>query len=209
VTLRTGQSFDRYRIEAVLGEGGMGAVYRAFDTRLQRVVALKVVRPGPDGSTGGTARVLREARAAAALQHPNAVVIHDVGELDGEAYIAMEYVEGTSLRPWVADRTTPVATKLRALVDVAHVLEAAHQKGIIHRDVKPENVMIKRDGTVKVLDFGIARRVRTEVDPSGPTLDSETFTTKTGEGVVVGTPAYMAPEQIRNETVDARTDQFS
>ena len=225
MTLRTGQTFDRYRIEAVLGEGGMGAVYRAFDTRLQRVVALKIVRPGPDGSTGGTARVLREARAAAALQHPNAVVIHDVGEQDGEAYIAMEYVEGSSLRECMSDHDTPIdskgesagvlharrpiATKLRWLVDVAHVLDAAHAKGIVHRDVKPENVMLRRDGTVKVLDFGIARRVRTDVDPSGPTLESETVTTKTGEGVVVGTPAYMAPEQIRNETIDARTDQFS
>ncbi len=209
MTLRTGQTFDRYRIEAVLGEGGMGAVYRAYDTRLQRVVALKVLRPGPEGSTGGTSRVLREARAAATLAHPNAVVIHDVGEIDGTAYIAMEHVDGSSLRVHVNDRTASMATRLGWLRDVASVLAAAHDRGLVHRDVKPENVMIRVDGAVKVLDFGIARRVRSDVDPAAPTVDSSDPATQTGEGVVAGTPAYMAPEQIRNEPIDERADQFS
>jgi tetratricopeptide (TPR) repeat protein len=209
VTLRTGQSFDRYRIEAVLGEGGMGAVYRAYDTRLQRVVALKVLRPSTDGSTGGTGRILREARAAAALSHPNAVVIHDVGEFEGTAYIAMEHIDGVSLRAYVTDRSVDLPTRMRWLVDVASVLAAAHERGLVHRDVKPENVMVRVDGTVKVLDFGIARRVRNDVDPSAPTVESSDPSTHTGEGVVAGTPAYMAPEQVRNEPVDERADQFS
>jgi len=209
VTLRTGQTFDRYRIEAVIGEGGMGAVYRAYDTRLQRVVALKVLRPRMDGSTGGTGRILREARAAAALSHPNAVIIHDVGEHDGTAYIAMEHVEGSSLRAYVTDRTVSYETRMRWLVAVAQVLAAAHEAGLVHRDVKPENVMVRPDGTVKVLDFGIARRVRNEVDPSAPTVESNDPSTHTGEGVVAGTPAYMAPEQVRNEPIDERADQFS
>lgn len=209
MTLRAGQTFDRYRIEALLGEGGMGAVYRAYDTRLQRIVALKVLRVGPDGSTGGTSRVLREARAAAALAHPNAVVIHDVGEIEGTAYIAMEHIEGESLRACVSDRSPDTATRIRWLCDVAEVLAAAHARGLVHRDVKPENVMVKRDGTIKVLDFGIARRVRDEVDPAAPTVDSDDPATRTGEGVVAGTPAYMSPEQVRNQPIDERADQFS
>jgi eukaryotic-like serine/threonine-protein kinase len=210
VTLRTGQSFDRYRIEAALGEGGMGAVYRAYDTRLQRVVALKVLRVAPDGSTGGTGRVLREARAAAALAHPNAVVIHDVGEIDGTPFIAMEHIDGQSLRAFVSDRSVDEKTRIKWLSDVAEVLAVAHERGLVHRDVKPENVMIKRDGTVKVLDFGIARRVRDDVDPGlAPTVDSDDPTTRTGEGVVAGTPAYMSPEQVRNQPIDERADQFS
>ena len=209
MTLRAGQTFDRYRIEALLGEGGMGAVYRAYDTRLQRIVALKVLRIGPDGSTGGTSRVMREARAAAALGHPNAVVIHDVGEIEGTAYIAMEHIDGDSLRTFVTDRAVDTATRIRWLCDVAEVLAAAHARGLVHRDVKPENVMVKRDGTIKVLDFGIARRVRDDVDPAGPTVDSDDPTTRTGEGVVAGTPAYMSPEQVRNQPIDERADQFS
>ncbi len=208
MTLACGQLVDRYRIEARIGEGGMGAVYRAFDPKLQRMVALKVLRPRADGPTGGVAHVLREARAAAALSHPCAVVIHDVGEADGLAYISMELVEGASLRARAP--TADAATRLGWLVDVARVLSAAHQVGLVHRDVKPENVMIRDDGGVKVLDFGIAQRVRPAVDPSAPTLDSaQAPITATQEAVVAGTPAYMSPEHLRNGALDGRSDQFA
>jgi serine/threonine protein kinase/tetratricopeptide (TPR) repeat protein len=214
---REGEAFDRYRIESVLGEGGMGVVYRAFDPRLNRRVALKVVRPPPiddDGAgnatsgeraTEATARLLREARVAASLGHPNAVAIFDVGEVDGQAFIAMELVSGRSLRDCIGDGSVPITMRLRWLHDVARVLAAAHRAGLVHRDVKPENVMIREDGDVKVLDFGIARRVSRDALTAG----NETEGTLTRAGTAVGTPLYMAPEQIRGEATDARTDEFA
>ena len=178
-----GETFDRYRIEAVLGEGGMGVVYRAFDPRLNRRVALKVVRAQRsdddlETSTGATARLLREARLAASLDHPNAVAIFDLGAVNGEAFIAMELVSGRPLREWIGDASVPLATRLRWVFDVARVLAAAHKAGLVHRDVKPENVMIRDDGDVKVLDFGIARRITP--DPLGTDTDGGAPSRATG-----------------------------
>ncbi|MCC6647646.1 MAG: protein kinase [Polyangiaceae bacterium] len=210
MTLACGQLVDRYRIEALLGEGGMGAVYRAFDPRLERMVALKILRPRTDGPTGGVSQVLREARAAAALSHPGAVTIHDVGDAGGLAFISMELVEGTPLRARLAAGDADLATRLGWLVDVARVLAEAHRVGLVHRDVKPENVMVRADGSIKVLDFGIAQRLRAAVDPGAPTLDSASaILTATQEAVVAGTPAYMSPEHLRNGTLDGRSDQFA
>jgi serine/threonine-protein kinase len=218
--MREGDTFDRYRIEGVLGEGGMGVVYRAFDPRLNRRVALKVVRAEPGGSGGSdrappgprapgslghadaVARLVREARAAAALDHPNAVAIFDVGEVGGAPYIAMELVAGRAMRAYVGDPGVPIAMRVRWLHDVARVLAAAHKAALVHRDVKLENVMIRDDGNVKVLDFGIARRIHVDGAPSE-------MGTITGAGSAVGTPVYMAPEQIRGEGIDGRTDQFA
>lgn len=182
--LTAGDPFGRYVIEAVLGEGGMGRVYRALDTRLERKVALKILRPptetheGAGVSSGdvsdGPSRLLREARAAAALDHPNAVSVFDVGEVDGIPYIAMELIEGRSLRTCMGDATVPMERRVRWLIEIAQALAAAHGRGLVHRDVKPENVMVRNDDVVKVLDFGIARRVRLEVDVAAEARDGRT-----------------------------------
>jgi tetratricopeptide (TPR) repeat protein len=210
-----GSTFDRYTIEAVIGQGGMGTVYRAYDAKLQRAVALKLLLRDPAAPSerqgDGNARLLREARAAAALSHANAVAIYDVGEHDGVAFISMELVEGRSLRAFVGDAGIPMPSRMAILVDVARALAAAHVRGLIHRDVKPENVMIRADGAVKVLDFGLARALVDEGRP--PAAGSESTARRSPlaatDSAMAGTPRYMAPEQIRGEPLDARTDQFS
>ena len=204
--LKPGSSFERYTIDALLGQGGMGSVYRAHDPRLERSVALKVISDGAV-SPETTGRLLREARSAAALDHPNAVAIFDVGEADGTPYIVMELVDGQTLRGAVGQATITPEIKLGWLIDVARALAAAHRKNLVHRDVKPENVMVRGDGVVKVLDFGIARRTAGEVDPTAAT--SQALSTLTAEGARLGTPLYMAPEQIRGDALDGRADQFS
>jgi serine/threonine-protein kinase len=205
--LKPGDLFERYTIEALIGQGGMGAVYRAHDPRLGRRVALKVISDGSTASDAN-ARLVREARLAAALDHPNAVAIFDVGEHEGTPYIVMELVEGHTLRAAPEAAAAPLATRIAQLADVGRALAGAHKRGLVHRDVKPENVMVRGDGVVKVLDFGIARRAGGSVDPSGPT-HTPALTTLTVEGVKLGTPVYMAPEQIRGDALDGRADQFS
>jgi serine/threonine-protein kinase len=205
---KPGEQIDRYVIEAPLGRGGMGEVYEATDTALGRRVALKVIAPGADPDANQ--RMLREARAAAAFEHPHAVVVYDVGEAGGETFLAMELVRGAALRSFVGDADVPVGRRLRWLVDVARALGAAHRHGIVHRDVKPDNVMIREDGSAKVLDFGIARRQARAVDPSAPTeANAASLQTLTAAGTVVGTPHYAAPEQLRGEALDGRADEFA
>lgn len=206
--LAEGQRFDRYLIDGSLGQGGMGHVYRAFDERLDRHVALKLVQlqEGAPNEAELHARLLREARAAAKLDHPNAVVIYDVGEEDGTPFIAMELVEGRTLREIGTE--APVADRVRWLGDAARALGHAHERGLVHRDVKPDNVMVRDDGRVKVLDFGIARRLAGPVDPAGPTA-SPALPTLTKEGTLIGTTRFMSPEQIRGRDLDGRSDQFS
>ncbi len=181
----------RYRIEAEIGRGGMGRVYRALDTSLERYVALKVL--GANADAEARARLCREARAAAAFTHPNAVATYDVGDIDGQPFIAMELVKGRTLEDAAKDASW--AQNLSWLLDVARALEAAHATGLVHRDIKPENVMIADDGRVKVLDFGIARRPKLEAI--------------TARGLLVGTPHYMAPEYIKDQSLDPRIDQFA
>jgi eukaryotic-like serine/threonine-protein kinase len=215
-TFSPGDTFERYTIEARLGVGGMGEVYRAHDERLHRHVALKVVSEAriAEGGAEARARLLREARAAAGIDHPNAVAIYDVGEAPAQegheprAYIVMELVPGETLRTHVGDGAAAWRQRLGWMLDVARALAAAHDRGVVHRDIKPENVMVRRDGLVKVLDFGIARRATAPVDPSAPTAASS-LPTLTEQGIQVGTPMYMAPEQIRGNAVDGRTDQFA
>jgi serine/threonine-protein kinase len=208
--LASGDTLDRYRIEELLGAGGMGCVYRAHDPRLQRRIALKVIAtPSGDPQAAElTARLLREARAAAALDHPHAVVVHDAGEAGGLAFIAMELVTGRTLRQCIGETAIPWPRRVRWLVEIASALAAAHRAGLIHRDVKPENVMIRDDGRAKVLDFGIARRLAGPVDPRAATVQGGIDTITLG-GIAVGTPLYMAPEQLRSEPLDGRADQFS
>jgi serine/threonine-protein kinase len=205
--LKPGDAFDRYTIEDLIGQGGMGSVYRAYDPRLGRRVALKVISEG-SASADANARLVREARAAAALDHPNAVAIFDVGELDGAPYIVMELIEGRTLRPAEGDAALPIPARVAQLSGVARALAAAHRRGLIHRDIKPENVMVRDDGMVKVLDFGIARRTGGTVDPRSAAR-APALPTLTVEGVMLGTPVYMAPEQIRGIELDGRADQFA
>ena len=189
----------------------MGLVYRAHDTRLDRRVALKVValdRADEADRSVLRARLLREARAAAKLDHPNAVTIHDVGELEGTPFIVMELISGRALRAVVGDVAVPLSQRLRWLRDTALALGRAHELGIVHRDVKPENVMLTEDERIKVLDFGIARQLAGAADPHGLT-QSPGLGTLTVEGAVIGTVRYMSPEQIRGSALDGRSDQFS
>jgi serine/threonine-protein kinase len=190
----------------------MGEVYRAFDTRLHRRVALKLLlvagAKNDDARKDATARMVREARAAAALDHPNKVGVFELGEVLDVPYIAMEYIAGRTLRAHVGDASVPVARKVAWLCDVARALDAAHAVELIHRDVKPDNVMVREDGVVKVLDFGIARRATQTADALLPTA-GPAIPTLTGAGVIVGTAAYMPPEQIRGERLDGRADQFA
>ena len=215
MALRPGEPFDRYLIEAGLGEGGMGQVYRALDTRLRRHVALKVisVKEGGALSSEGAARLLREARAAAAIDHPNAVSIFDVGEVDGVPYLAMEFIEGRTLRASIGDASVPMPKRVEWLVAVGRALAAAHKRGLVHRDVKPENVMVRVDGVIKVVDFGIARAAHVPMATATTTPAGNApvtpLTTLTGQGVTIGTPLYMSPEQLRNDPIDGRSDQFS
>jgi hypothetical protein len=223
--LSRGDRIDRYEVVELLGSGGMGEVYRAHDPRLDRPVALKIVRDAGPSATNGHARLLAEARAVAALSHVNVLAVHDAGEvteperLRGLAYIAMELVVGSTLRAHVGDRSVSIEQRIGWMRDVASGLAAAHEVGIVHRDVKPENVMIRFDGTVKVLDFGIARRTSMAVDLVS-SIDAHSVSTikstapresplaSTGSGLI-GTVAYMAPEQLRGEVADGRADQFA
>lgn len=208
-SLQPGDTLDRYVISALLGEGGMGTVYRARDTRLQRRVALKVLRRAATMDSHewetAVARMLREARASAALNHPNVVAIYDVGDNGGAPFIAMELIEGTSLRKLITS-DTPMSSRLRWLIDVARALCVAHRMGLVHRDIKPENVMLRDDGLIKVVDFGIARWSGLHEEGVTGELESAKVT---DTGQIIGTPAYMAPEQVRGDALDGRADQFS
>ncbi|MBL9026650.1 MAG: serine/threonine protein kinase [Myxococcales bacterium] len=206
-----GDRVGRYVILALLGKGGMGEVYEAEDSVLGRKVALKLVS-AEEASEDARERMIREARAAAAFEHPNVVVVLDAGTLDdgaGETFLAMELVRGRSLRAFVGDPSTERARKLRWLCEAARALAAGHARGIVHRDIKPDNLMIREDGALKVLDFGIAKRSAKAVDPSAPTEAGQSISTLTRAGQIVGTPRYASPEQLRGEPLDGRSDQFS
>ena len=207
-----------YRVHGPLGAGGVGMVYEAEDEGLHRRVAVKVLH---DASPANQARFRREARAMGRLNHPNVATVFDVGEADGQAYIAMELVRGRTLRQWLADRATvrgastfraPVPEVLEVLRQAAAGLMAAHEAGLVHRDFKPDNVLVGDDGRVRVVDFGLAKH-HAELGDDRP-IDREALArelvdariTKTGS--LMGTPAYMAPEQFRGEG-DSRSDQFS
>ncbi len=187
-----GRVIAQYRVLERLGEGGMGVVYLAEDTRLKRKVALKFIRTEAGPSAAESARFLREAQAAAALSHPHITTVHDVGMAQGRLFIAMEFLEGKTVRDEVAAGPLPVAEALDYAFQAADGLQAAHEKGIVHRDIKSANLMVSPGGTVKITDFGLAR------------LDASSESTQTG--AVVGTVAYMSPEQASGEVVDQRTD---
>src|ERR1035438_9776613 len=197
-----GSSLGPYCIEASVGTGGMGEVFRASDTRLARKVAIKAIRASRS-SEGLEPRFLGEARAASALNHPNIITIYDVGTVEGQPYIVMEWIEGQTLRQKLTQGPLPVPEVLGIASQILDALVAAHEGGIIHRDLKPENIMVNAGGRAKVLDFGIAKRT---VRPNDPTLTRDTGNTA---GLIAGTPGYMSPEQIRGEKLDFRSDHFS
>ena len=207
MSLTAGTRLGPYEIVAPLGAGGMGEVYRARDTRLEREVAVKVLPEGQAGSAEALARFASEAKAVAALSHPNILALFDVGEADGVRYAVSELLEGETLRMAMAHGPIPPRRALDVAREVADGLAAAHEKGIVHRDVKPENVFLTKDGRAKVLDFGLARHDVSRRDP-GDTR-SPTLAAVSGAGVVLGTVAYMSPEQARGSAVDFRSDQFS
>ncbi len=200
-----GDRLGPYEIIAPIGAGGMGEVYRAKDTRLGRDVALKILPPHLAVDRDRLARFHREARAVAALNHPNVVTLHSVEESDGVHFLTMELVDGQSLETVIPATGLAVERALEVAAAVADAIAAAHEKGLVHRDLKPANVMITRDGRVKVLDFGLAK----EMQDLAPNEETVLSFDQTQEGVVMGTPAYMSPEQISGGTVDHRTDIFS
>ena len=200
--------FSHYRILKKLGAGGMGEVYLAEDVNLGRQVAVKVLNHELTDNPQHLQRFEREARAASALNHPNILTVYEIGEADGANFIATEFVEGESLRQRIDRAPIALAEILEIGIQIASALEAAHGTRIVHRDIKPDNVMVREDHLVKVLDFGLAKLILQEA----PQLDSEGATkalVKTTPGVIMGTPEYMSPEQIRNRPIDARTDIWS
>ena len=207
MTLAAGVKLGPYEIVSPLGAGGMGEVYRARDTRLGRDVAVKVLAAGTTESRERAMRFEREARAASALNHPNIVTIHDIGVQDGVTYIAMELVDGVTLRESLPGGPMAAKKILDIAEQVADGLSKAHAAGIVHRDLKPENVMITRDGFVKILDFGLAKLVDAG-SSDGADLPTSA-PTATREGMVMGTAGYMSPEQAAGRVVDFRSDQFS
>jgi len=203
----TGGSLLHYRIESQLGQGGMGVVYRALDTKLNRPVAIKVLPREAVADPARKARFVREARAASALNHPNIIIIHDIDAAEGVDFIVMEYVPGKSLDRVIPRRGLPLGEALQYTIEIADALAAAHAAGIVHRDLKPANIMVTDKGHVKVLDFGLAKLVEPgEGDQSAAT---KTAQPQTEVGAIVGTAAYMSPEQAEGKPVDARSDIFS
>jgi serine/threonine protein kinase len=206
-----GKTLSHFVIREKIGEGGMGIVYKAEDVELQREIALKVLRPEFVEDPERRARFLREARAAAKVSHPNIATIHEVGEAEGETFIAMELVEGDSVRELLRNGAFPLARALSLALQITGGLEAAHRRQVIHRDLKPENIVVDAEGRAKILDFGLARLVELQ-EPEADDRDSGDETVSgflTREGRILGTVAYMSPEQARGLPVDARSDLFS
>jgi len=206
MALTSGTKIGPYEILAPLGAGGMGEVYRARDARLGRDVAIKVL---PEALARDIERLRRfetEARAVAALSHPNILSIHDIGTHEGAPYLVSECLEGQSLRQELSGGALPLRRAVEYGTEIAQGLAAAHDKGIIHRDLKPENIFVTRDGRVKILDFGLAKLAAPEATSGeGATLEA----VPTSAGAVLGTVGYMSPEQVRGEPADARSDIFA
>src|SRR4051794_27950741 len=204
-----GTRLGAYEITAQIGEGGMGQVFRATDTKLKRQVAIKILPPSFATDHDRLARFQREAEVLASLNHPNIAAIYGLEEGGGTTALVMELVDGEDLSERISDGPIPIAEALAIAKQIAEALEAAHEQGIIHRDLKPANIKVREDGTVKVLDFGLAKALEPASAQSAALTNSPTITSPammTGVGVLLGTAAYMSPEQAKGKPTDKRSD---
>src|SRR5580698_7191357 len=206
MSLTSGTKLGPYEIQSLLGAGGMGEVYRAKDTRLDRTVAIKVLPQGVGDAPEVRQRFDREARAVSSLNHPHICALYDVGHQSGVDYLVMEYIEGETLAARIAKGPLPMADLLRYASQIANALDKAHRQGIVHRDLKPGNVMLTKSGA-KLLDFGLAKSGEIV---QGDVASSPTVThALTAKGMIIGTMQYMSPEQLEGKEADARSDIFS
>src|SRR6476620_7742584 len=210
MSLQIGQQLGSYQIMSLIGKGGMGEVYRAKDTKLKRDVAIKILPEEFSRDTDRVSRFQREAESLAALNHQNIAAIYDLQQSDATRFLILEFVEGDTLADILKKRgALPVDEALQIAKQICEALEAAHEKGSIHRDLKPANVKITPDGKVKVLDFGLAKAFETEASKANLSQSPTLSMAATNAGVILGTAAYMSPEQAKGRTVDKRTDIFA
>ncbi len=212
-TIPAGARLGRYEIQRLLGAGGMGEVYLAEDTKLDRRIALKILPSEFAEDKDRMNRFVREAKSASALNHPNIITIYEIGEIDSTHFIAAEYITGETLHTRLTQHRLDLKTALDVAIQVASALDAAHRAGIVHRDIKPDNIMVRPDSLVKILDFGIPKLSEPPAVAARLNVDGDAATAikpqGTSPGMIIGTANYMSPEQAKGKEIDARSDIFS